>query len=134
MSRYLLDTTAIIDLSKGREPALGQIRRWIADGDEVAVCAIQVAEFYRGITPAARPAWDEFFDTLTYLDISPRAARHAGIIHYECDRRGLPLPLADTLIAAVALEEDIPLVTNNLPHYQPIDGVPLLPLRQRSEE
>ena len=128
MTRYLVDTTAIIDLSKGREPAVSQIRRWVEDGDELAVCSIQVAEFCRGTRPADRGVWDEFFGSLTYLDISQSAARRAGIISYELDRRGRLLPLTDTLIAAAALEEDIPVVTNNVRHYEAIEGVRLVRL------
>ena len=128
MSRYLLDTTALIDLSKGREPAVSTIRDWIAAGDELSVCAIQVAEFYRGIGPADRENWDAFFSTLTYLDISRQAARQAGIVRYEFDRRGLPLQLTDTLIAPAALEEGVTLVTNNVRHYESIEGVRLLRL------
>lgn len=51
MTRYLLDTTALIDFSKGREPARTRIPQMIAAGDELAVCAVNVAEFYAGVQP-----------------------------------------------------------------------------------
>jgi tRNA(fMet)-specific endonuclease VapC len=128
VSRYLLDTTALIDLSKGREPVVSAIREWVMAGDELLVCAVQVAEFYRGVRPADRDNWDAFFNSLTYLDISWPAARRAGIVRYEFDRRGLPLQLTDTLIAAAALEAEVTLVTNNVRHYEPIEGLQLMRL------
>ena len=129
MSRYLLDTTALIDLAKGREPATSAIHRWIEDGDELAVSAVQVAEFYRGVRPAERPVWDEFFATLTYLDISLGAARRAGTMRYDLDRQGNALPLTDTLIAVAAVEAGMALVTGNVRHYAPIEGVRLVDMR-----
>jgi predicted nucleic acid-binding protein len=128
VSRFLLDTTALIDLSKGREPAVSRLKSMIAGGDEVAVCAIQVAEFYRGIPPANRQRWDEFFEALAYWEISRAAATQAGVIRYDFDRTGIVLSLTDTLIAAVALERQATLVTNNLKHY-PMKGIQLLALR-----
>jgi predicted nucleic acid-binding protein len=92
------------------------------------VCAVQVAEFYRGVRPTDRENWDAFFSTLTYLDISLPAARRAGVVRYEFDRRGFPLQLTDTLIAAASIEEGVTLVTNNVRHYEPVVGVRLMRL------
>ena len=54
MTRCLLDTTALIDFSKGRQPASSRILRMFEAGDEVGVCAIVVAEFYAGLVPEQR--------------------------------------------------------------------------------
>lgn len=45
MTRYLLDTDALIDFAKGAEPAISYVLSWIDGSDVVAVCAISVAEF-----------------------------------------------------------------------------------------
>lgn len=128
MARYLLDTTALIDFSKGREPARSRILRMIDDGDDVGVCAINVAEFCAGLPPEQRPIWDEFIEALHYWDINLEAARYAGQLRYDLARKGQTLSMADALIAAVALAEEAVLITDNVRHYQ-VPGLVLMPLQ-----
>ena len=128
MTRYLLDTTALIDFSKGREPARSWILESIAAGEELGVCPINVAEFYSGVPTEVRvPEWDEFMDSLAYWQISREAARQAGRYRYEFARKGVALATADVLVAAVAVDRAAVLVTNNVRHY-PMDDIHLLPL------
>ncbi|MBI4318805.1 MAG: PIN domain-containing protein [Chloroflexi bacterium] len=111
--RYLLDTTALIDFAKGREPASSRILGFSEGGDELAVCAINVAEFYAGVPPAQRGVWDEFFSTLTYWDVTAQAARHAGCLRFDFARKGRVLSTTDVIIAAVAQEKEAVIVTDN---------------------
>lgn len=129
MSRYLLDTTALIDVSKRREPARSRIRAMIAMGDEVGVCPVNVAEFFAGLSPEAHPEWEEFFDALHYWDISRAAAVRAGQYRYEYARKGRPLSTADTLVAAVAREIGAAIVTSN-PKDFPLPDLELLSVRE----
>ncbi len=71
MTAYLLDTTALIDFSKRREPAYSQILAWIEEGDTLAACAITVAEFYAGLSVDQARDWEEFVAALEYWRISP---------------------------------------------------------------
>ena len=128
MTRYLLDTTALIDFSKNREPARSRLLQMINAGDGVGVCPVNVAEFYTGIPPAQRQVWDEFFDSLHYWEISHDAARQAGIWRYEFARQGITLSTTDSLIAAVAKEQQAVVVTNNVKDY-PMQEIQLLPLK-----
>jgi tRNA(fMet)-specific endonuclease VapC len=129
MTRYLLDTSALIDFSKDREPARTRILAMIDQGDEVGVCAINVAEFYAGLPPEARSVWDEFFAALTYWPISRQAAMQAGQYRYAFARRGQTLTTTDALVAAVAQEHDAVVVTNNAKDY-PMADVRALSLRK----
>jgi predicted nucleic acid-binding protein len=128
MSRYLLDTTALIDFSKGREPACSQIQAWIDGGDELGVSAINVAEFYAGLPPQQRTHWEQFLGALELWSITRDAAIEAGIWRYQFARQGVALTTADTLVAAVAREQHAVNVTNNLRDF-PMSGVQLLPLK-----
>jgi tRNA(fMet)-specific endonuclease VapC len=128
MSRYLLDTSALIDLSKRREPARTRLRALLEAGDILGVCAINVAEFFSGIRPEERQKWEEFFQTLPYWDISVETAVRAGHDRYEFARKERPLPAADALIAAVARANDTVIITDNATNY-PMSGVRTLSLR-----
>jgi tRNA(fMet)-specific endonuclease VapC len=129
MSRYLLDTTALIDFSKGREPAFSLVHRFLQNGEEVGVSPINVAEFYSGLAPAQHALWDEFFEPLLLWPISLDAAKRAGRFRYDFARRGISLSTTDTLVAAVALEQRATIVTSNVKDY-PMDEVVLLPLSE----
>ena len=130
MTRYLLDTTALIDFSKGREPAQSRIMEMIESGDELGVCAINVAEFFSGIPSDQRASWDEFIGALQYWDIAQEAARQAGFFRYDFARKGRQLSTTDTLVAAVACQRGATIVTNNVKDY-PIREVRLLSLLNR---
>jgi tRNA(fMet)-specific endonuclease VapC len=127
MSRYLLDTTALIDFSKGREPAFSLIHRFIQNIDELGVSPVNVAEFYSGLAASQHPVWDEFFEPLLLWPISLAAAKQAGKFRYDFARRGVTLSTTDTLVAAVALEHRAVIVTSNVKDY-PMDEVVLHPL------
>lgn len=129
MTRYLLDTTALIDFSKGREPARSRLLAMIEAGDELGVCAINVAEFYTGIPSDQRAVWDEFIGALSYWDITHEAAARAGHDRYDFARKGQTLSVADALIAAVARHHGATLTTNNVKDY-PMADITVLPLRE----
>lgn len=126
MTRFLLDTTALIDFSKGREPARTRLLEMIDAGDELGVCPVNVAEFYAGVPPAQRDLWDEFFSSLGYWEIDLGTAREAGCFRYDFARKGVALSTADTLVASVALGKGAVIVSNNVKDY-PLPGIALLP-------
>jgi predicted nucleic acid-binding protein len=117
MSRYLVDTDVLISFSKGRDPGFSFIRRAIANGDELGVTAINVAEFYSGLGPENEPSWDELFELLEYWPVSRQAARQAGRWRNAHARRGHTLTTTDCLLAAVANERAAVIVTNNVKDY-----------------
>ena len=76
-----------------------------------------MAEVYSGMRPHEAEATAEFMDNLEYVEISREAARHAGQLRMEWQRKGKTLSLPDALIAAVALHGDLALVTDNARHF-----------------
>jgi predicted nucleic acid-binding protein len=128
MTRYLLDTDAIIDFSKGSEPATARILSWIDAGDTLAICAISLAEFCAGLTPEEVSHWRLFLTSLTYLDVTREATIRAGQYRYHFARVGKSLSLTDALMAAVAHGKDAILVTGNVKDY-PMDDVSLFSIR-----
>ncbi|HEY8885001.1 MAG TPA: type II toxin-antitoxin system VapC family toxin [Chloroflexota bacterium] len=128
MSRYLVDTTVLIDLSKRREPVRSRLRGMLDSGDELGVCAINVTEFYAGLPAEAWSTWESFFATLRYWEISRPAALDAARMRREFARRGQPLSTADTLIAAVAREWHAVILTDNTKDF-PTPDVQVMPLR-----
>lgn len=117
MSRYLADTSALIDYSKGHEPVRSRLQGLIDAGDEVAVCAVNVTEFYSGLPPTSYPIWNLFFAALPYWPISRNAAIRAGQFRYAYARQGQPLSTMDSLVAAVAEERGATIITRNVKDF-----------------
>jgi len=117
MALYLLDTTALIDLSKGFEPTTSFIKQLSAAGDDLGVNPITIAEFYAGLTPRQYADWDELFASLTFCAISFDASIQAGKWRASFRARGIQLSTTDTLVAAVAAELGAIVLTSNVRHY-----------------
>jgi tRNA(fMet)-specific endonuclease VapC len=127
VTRYLLDTATLIDLSKGRRGVEARLRALIAGGDEVGICDVTVAEFFSGLHPSERGAWEVALADLHYWSTTGDAAILAGAYRYAFARRGRAIATPDALIAAVAIDVGAVVVTNNVKDY-PMPGLQVLRL------
>lgn len=125
--RFLVDTSTLINFTKGREPARSRLLEMAATPDEIGVCAVIVAEIFAGAAPAERPIWQRFFRGVTHWEITPHAAEQAGIYRYTYARQGRALATVDSVIAAVAIDIGAVLITGNVKDF-PMPGLTLLPL------
>ena len=129
MSLYLLDTSALIDYSKGFEPSTSRIQELLAQGDLLGVCGVNLAEFYTGVLPGDRPKWDAFVAALEYWDLSRSAAIQAGVYRNILAKKGQILSTTDMLVAAAAMERGATLLTDNVKHF-PVRGLKVQSIRQ----
>ena len=125
MTRYLLDTSVLIDYSKRREPSLSRVNAMLASGDELCTCAVVLGEFFTGVPPSVRPVWEAFLAVFTYLDTPREAAIRAGADRWAFARLGQPLGLPDVLIVATARSAGAVVVTTDVPGF-PMSDVPLI--------
>jgi hypothetical protein len=113
---FLLDTTVLIDFLQGNEEAILTLNSLVEEGP-LACCPITVAEVFSGVKPEELPRVEEFFDALVYHPIGYKTARRAGLYRRDYQKKGITLSISDTLIAAVAAENSLTLVTKNLRHF-----------------
>jgi len=114
---YLLDTTTIIDLSKGNPVTDRRMREAFARGDHPGVCSIVVCEFETGLLAADRPGWEQILRRLWFWPTSLQAAQRAGQERFAFAHRGVQIAVTDALIAAVAREVGAVLVTDNVKDF-----------------
>jgi predicted nucleic acid-binding protein len=88
MTRYLLDTDAIIDYLFGIQASVFLIQGLHEVGDTLCVCDIVVAEVYAGLLPRHRQVAEELLEACTFLPTSATVARQAGVWRYDFARRG----------------------------------------------
>jgi predicted nucleic acid-binding protein len=121
--RYLVDTTVLIDLSRGVAGLRGQLDALLDSSAELGVCAVNVAEFASGIPSGDLFRWEWLFGQFAYWEISREMAIRAGSFRYELARRGTTLHLPDALVAGVAAVTDATLLTDNVRHFYLIPDV-----------
>ena len=115
--RYLLDSSVLIDLINDRRGRRALIASLVRRGDIFQTTAINVAEVFAGMrvneefnTTAVLAKFDSF-------DITSRVARKGGTIKSFWSTKGKTLELPDCLVAAVAIEEELVLMTDNHRHF-----------------
>jgi len=124
MSSYLLDTSVIIDTLNGKRNRDFLLRELLEEGHVLGCCAVNVAEVYAGMRPKEERGTERFLRSLEYHEISWEAARRAGMFRRDYARRGVTLSLTDATIAAVAIEHDLILITDNVKDF-PMSDVSL---------
>jgi len=127
MTTYLLDTSIIIDMLNGRKGRPELLNSLLDAGDLLACCPINVSEVYAGMRPKEEAATESFLGSLDFYDITWSVAKLAGLLKRDYSKKGQSLSLPDTTIAAVALEYNLTLITDNTKHY-PMPELKLYPL------
>ncbi|MGA7240501.1 MAG: PIN domain-containing protein [Bryobacteraceae bacterium] len=128
MTRFLLDTTFIIDVLNGRRTRPTVMRDLIANQHELGCCPINVTEIYTGLRPAEKEKTDALLRSFELFPISFEAGRLAGELLQAGKAQGKTFSVPDMIIAAVCITEDLTLITDNRKDFTMPD-LKLHPLR-----
>jgi len=127
MSTILLDTSVIFDHLNGRKGRPEFLERLIYQGHMLACCPVTVTEVYAGLRPGEETKTKAFLESLVFLPISADVARMAGLLRRDWRRKGHTLSYTDVTIAAIAIANRLPLLSDNRKHF-PMPEIELLPL------
>ena len=67
--------------------------------------------------------FEQFALNNTIIHISENSAKISGSIYAMLRQDGITIGTSDILIAGIAIENDLTLITNNLKHYEPIKNL-----------
>lgn len=128
---YLFDTDTCISLLDGREPdkqqniltRLDHLRR-----PEIFLSTVTVSELSFGVEnsrfrKANLAALDAFLLDFRVMPFDETAAREAGRVRAELEKKGQRIGAMDTLIAAHAKSLGLPVVTNNVVDFSRVRGL-----------
>lgn len=125
---YLLDSNACIRLLN--ENASSNIARKLAEltPDDIRLCSVVKSELYYGAYKSIRrdrnlANLNRFFSQFISLPFDDNAAAIAGQVRAQLDVAGTPIGSNDLLIAAIALSNDLTLVTHNTREFGRINGL-----------
>src|SRR5258706_13801601 len=127
--KYLLDTNTCIRLINGRSPQLRQ-RLLTISVEDVAVCSIVKAELFTGSaksqtatkTLAMQQKFLQSFKSLPFGDIE---AQVYATLPAQLEKAGTPIGPSDMLIAAIALANNLILITHNTGEFARVSGLPI---------
>jgi predicted nucleic acid-binding protein len=127
MAIFLLDTNIIIDAlndKKDRNPFLLGL---MEQGHVLACCPVNVAEVYAGLRPKEEQRTAALLRSLQFFPVSFPIAELAGRLKQGYSRKGKTLSIPDTIIAAVAIHNQLTLITDNTKDF-PMKELALYPL------
>jgi predicted nucleic acid-binding protein len=123
----LLDTSVLIDVLRARQNRRALLAELIEGGHALATAAINIGEVYSGMRSSEATVTEAFLSSLECYAITAAIARKAGSLKSRFAEKGQTLTLADMIVAAVALEHDLTLLTDNRKDF-PIPELKLYPL------
>lgn len=126
--KYLLDTNVCVSYLNGLEVIQRRLRA--VDLAEVAVCSVVKAELFYGAMRSDAPelAWakaQRFLRVFASLPLDDIAGLTAGRIRAQLASNGTPIGYNDLLIAAIAVANDLTLVTHNTDEFNRVVGLRL---------
>lgn len=124
MRLYLLDSSFLIDYSKGEEEKLlGLARKLIQEKTLLCTCDIVLAEYTAGLSPAQHKKMSKFVKNLYYLPASRQIAEEAGQIFYKLFKIGKTTPLSDCFVAALAKSHRAGIITRDEKHFSNLSNL-----------
>ncbi len=112
----ILDTDIVIDFLRRRDYARKLLEKWAGRG-LLGISALTHLEVYQGMKKGEEKATNHFLAGLISVPVDVSVARRAGSILNELRSKVITTGIGDAIIAATALQMNVPLLTNNVEHY-----------------
>ena len=124
---YLLDTNVCIRLLNNTSPAV-TARLAAQQPEDIYICTVTQMELYYGAYRSAQQErnlalLERFFSQFTIVPLDTAASRIAGRIRAELAAIGTPIGPYDSQIAAIALANNLILVTHNTDEFRRVNAL-----------
>jgi len=124
---YAIDTNIISYILKGDYEIKQRWKKEETLGNQLVIPLIVYYEVLRGLvsvnSTAKLQAFKRICDALKVIDLTREDITAASEIYSNCKKKGRPIEDADLLIAAQSVSNGFTLVTNNIKHFEAIDGL-----------
>lgn len=123
---YLLDTDVLIAYLRGYTETVSLLKELTEKGADFSVSAVTVVEIEAGIRDKEKEKTYELLDLFEICPLDISTAQLGGSFLRKYRGKGISLSLADVIIGATAVIQDLILVTYHTRHY-PMAGIQILP-------
>jgi tRNA(fMet)-specific endonuclease VapC len=122
----LADTDVLIDYLTGVQPIADRVRTYI-ESDRLQTSAVTCFELLSGAREGRRgQKTRDFVEAVPVLPLDRESAARAATVRQTLEDHGFPIGMADSLIAGIAVVNDLPLLTRNRMHFEHIEGLSLI--------
>ncbi len=132
--KTIIDTDILIDLLRNKKEAITFLARIEAENVTLCTTAINIFELHFGAHKSKEPEKNaqgisKIMRRLIILPLTSKSAKKAGHICAELEKRGHPIGLRDTFVAAIALTRECNVATRNIEHFNKIAGLKIVPFK-----
>lgn len=124
MAEALVDTDILSFYFRGDKIVVDRFREYLKEYDQINISIVTYFEILSGLKfkRAAKQIseFEEFVINNNIIHITEVSAKLSSEIYATLRQKGISIGSSDLLIAGVALENGLTLVTNNEKHYEPI--------------
>lgn len=119
------DSDVLIDALRGHEPVTERISREL-DAGGLATTAVTAFELSSGAhSDRALAQVRTLLRGLSILPLDQEAGARAAAVRRDLERAGMPIGMADYLIAGICLTRSATLLTRNREHFERVEGLGL---------
>lgn len=129
MESLIFDTTFLIDFQRERKIGeTGRAHRFLKNHEDKGayLSTIAYGEYAEGFEDLYDPAFISVVESFELLSVTRKTAGRYGAIARALRSEGRLIGSNDLWIAAVALENDLPLVTDNTSHFGRVPDLQIL--------
>jgi len=121
----IADTDVLIDFLLGAQPMADQVSS-LRRSDNLQTTAITCFELLAGARGKLAQKTHDLMSFIPVLTLDRHSAARAALVRQSLESLGFPIGMADSLIAGIALANDLPLLTRNRKHFERIEGLILI--------
>jgi tRNA(fMet)-specific endonuclease VapC len=125
VTESLVDTDILSFYFKGDQKVVNKFRDYLREFDVINISIITYYEILGGLKfkNAERQIkeFEEFVANNTIIHISEESAKISGDVYADLRQKGITIGTSDILIAGIAIENELTLITNNERHYESIE-------------
>lgn len=121
----VVDTSVIISYLRGNNPGASCLRSLIKQ-DRVILSTISAFELRLGETDEQNPSLENLFDVVKISNLDVSVATKAAGIFKRLEAQGNRIGLRDTFIGATAMDEGVPVYTQNVEHFNRIPDLKVI--------
>jgi tRNA(fMet)-specific endonuclease VapC len=127
VTESLVDTDILSFYFKGDQKVVNKFNDYLREFDVINISIITYYEILGGLKfkNAERQIkeFEEFVANNTIIHISEESAKISGDVYADLRQKGITIGTSDILIAGIAIENELTLITNNERHYESIKGL-----------
>ena len=119
----ILDTDFLVKILRSDPKALNHLKELLQYPNELFITHVTLWELYQGVYKSSKVDYnlkqtEELIQFFMIIPFTQEIAKRFGSLLNELRKKGTPIGVMDTLIASVALEKDLPIVTYNRDHFE----------------